>query len=115
MLHLIGLEDKRNSSAAHLSHGQKQWLKIGMVVISDADLLLLDEPAAGMSLVEATQTAELIRRLTDWHSLLVIDHDMAFIAQLDAPVTVLQTGQLLREGTPGGYPQRSGSRGRVPG
>jgi urea transport system ATP-binding protein len=58
-----------------------------------------DEPAAGMSLVEATQTAELIRRLTDWHSLLVIDHDMAFIAQLDAPVTVLQTGQLLRMGT----------------
>jgi urea transport system ATP-binding protein len=100
VLHLIGLEDKPNSSAAHLSHGQKQWLKIGMVVISDADLLLLGRArrrhVTGGS---DTNRAELIRRLTDWHSLLVIDHDMAFIAQLDAPVTVLQTGQLLRMGT----------------
>jgi urea transport system ATP-binding protein len=99
VLHLIGLEEKRDSLAARLSHGQKQWLEMGMVVVSDADLLLLDEPAAGMSQAEATQTAELIRRLTEWHSLLVIDHDMAFIAQLEAPVTVLHAGRLLREGT----------------
>lgn len=99
VLHLIGLEEKRDFLAARLSHGQKQWLEIGMVVVSDADLLLLDEPAAGMSQAEATQTAELIRRLTEWHSLLVIDHDMAFIAQLEAPITVLHTGRLLREGT----------------
>ena len=99
VLHLIGLEEKKDFLAARLSHGQKQWLEIGMVVVSDADLLLLDEPAAGMSQAEATQTAELIRRLTEWHSLLVIDHDMAFIAQLEAPVTVLHTGKLLREGT----------------
>ncbi len=96
---MIGLEEKRDFLAARLSHGQKQWLEMGMVVVSDADLLLLDEPAAGMSQAEATQTAELIRRLTEWHSLLVIDHDMAFIAQLDAPVTVLHAGRLLREGT----------------
>lgn len=99
VLHLIGLEEKRDSLAARLSHGQKQWLEIGMVVVSDADLLLLDEPAAGMTQHEATQTAELIRRLTEWHSLLVIDHDMTFIAQLEAPVTVLHTGRVLTEGT----------------
>ena len=99
VLQLIGLQGKRNSSAARLSHGQKQWLEIGMVVVSDADLLLLDEPAAGMSHAEAAQTAELIRRLTEWHSLLVIDHDMAFIAQLDAPISVLHMGRLLRQGS----------------
>jgi urea transport system ATP-binding protein len=102
-----------------LSHGQKQWLKIGIGVVSDADLLLLDEPAASMSQVEATQTAELIRRLADWHSLLVIDHDMAFIAQLDAPGTDFHTGRLLREGTLEDTAKirksRSGKSARLPG
>lgn len=99
VLHLIGLQDKRAALASHLSHGEKQWLEIGMVVASDADLLLLDEPAAGMSHGEATRMAEAIRRLAEWHSILVIDHDMAFVEQLDAPVTVLHMGRVLREGT----------------
>ncbi len=99
ILHLIGLQEKRNVHAGRLSHGQKQWLEIGMVVASDADLLLLDEPAAGMSHAEAGQTAELIRKVAEWHSVLVIDHDMAFVALLDAPVTVLHLGRLLTEGT----------------
>ena len=99
VLHLIGLQEKRNILAARLSHGQKQWLEIGMVVASDADLLLLDEPAAGMSHAEASQTAKLIRKVAEWHSVLVIDHDMAFVALLDAPVTVLHLGRLLTEGT----------------
>ncbi len=99
ILRLINLEDKRNTLAKELAHGQKQWLEIGMVVASNADLLLLDEPAAGMSHGEAEQTAELIRRLTEWHSLLVIDHDMSFVAQLNAPVTVLHLGRFLMEGT----------------
>lgn len=99
VLEVIGLQEKRHAQASQLAHGQKQWLEIGMVVASDADLLLLDEPAAGMSHGETGQTAELIRRLSAWHSFIVIDHDMAFVAQLDAPVTVLHQGRLLREGT----------------
>jgi len=99
VLGLIGLEEKRHSLAAHLSHGQKQWLEIGMVVASDAELLLLDEPAAGMSQDESTQTAELIRSLSSRHSILVIDHDMTFVEQLDAPVSMMHMGKMLREGT----------------
>ncbi|HWG59349.1 MAG TPA: urea ABC transporter ATP-binding protein UrtD [Candidatus Acidoferrales bacterium] len=99
VLHLIGLGERRHSLAKELAHGQKQWLEIGMVVASNAELLLLDEPAAGMTHGEATQTAELIRRLSQWHSFLVIDHDMSFVAQLEAPVTVLHQGRLLKEGT----------------
>lgn len=99
LLRLINLENKRNTLAKELAHGQKQWLEIGMVVASKADLLLLDEPAAGMSHGDAEQTAELIRRLSAWHSFLVIDHDMSFVAQLNAPVTVLHLGKFLMEGT----------------
>ena len=99
LLHLINLESKRNTLAKELAHGQKQWLEIGMVVASKASLLLLDEPAAGMSHGDAEQTAELIRRLSAWHSFLVIDHDMSFVAQLNAPITVLHLGRFLMEGT----------------
>lgn len=95
----IGLQDKRNSPAGQLAHGQKQWLEIGMVVASDAELLLLDEPAAGMSHDESAQTAELIRELSKEHSFLVIDHDMTFVAQLDAPVSVMHMGRMIKEGT----------------
>lgn len=98
-LELIGLTEKRNQLAGELSHGQKQWLEIGMVVASDADVLLLDEPAAGMSHGEAAQTAELIRSLSLRHSFLVIDHDMTFVAQLEAPVSVMHMGRMLKEGT----------------
>jgi urea transport system ATP-binding protein len=99
VLRLVNLGDKRNALAKELAHGQKQWLEIGMVVASKADLLLLDEPAAGMSHGDAEQTAELIRRLSAWHSFLVIDHDMSFVDQLNAPVTVLHLGRFLMEGT----------------
>jgi urea transport system ATP-binding protein len=99
VLGLTGLEHKRNSLASQLSHGQKQWLEIGMVVASDAELLLLDEPAAGMSQDESSQTSELIRTLSKQHSILVIDHDMAFVAQLDSPVSVMHMGRMLKQGT----------------
>jgi urea transport system ATP-binding protein len=99
ILERIGLKDKGRSLAGHLSHGQKQWLEIGMVVSSDADLLLLDEPAAGMSPDESAQTAELICSLSAEHSFLVIDHDMTFVEQLNAPVSVMHMGRLLKEGT----------------
>jgi len=99
VLNLIGLEEKKDSLAKHLAHGQKQWLEMGMVVASDAELLLLDEPAAGMTHQEAAQTADLIRSLSDRHSFLVIDHDMTFVDQLKAPVSVLHMGRLLKEGS----------------
>jgi urea transport system ATP-binding protein len=99
VLEVIGLKEKRNSPARHLAHGEKQWLEIGMVVASDAELLLLDEPTAGMTRDESAQTAELIRRLSARHSFLVIDHDMNFVAQLEALVSVLHMGRLLREGS----------------
>jgi urea transport system ATP-binding protein len=99
VLERIGLQEKRKAPAGQLSHGQKQWLEIGMVVASDADLLLLDEPAAGMSPHESAQTAELVRSLANDHSFLVIDHDMTFVEQLDAPVSVMHMGRMLKEGS----------------
>jgi urea transport system ATP-binding protein len=99
ILELIALSEKRRMVAAHLAHGAKQWLEIGMVVASDGDLLLLDEPAAGMTHQERAKTADLIKALAQRHAFVVIDHDMDFVEQLNAPVTVLHQGRLLRQGT----------------
>lgn len=99
VLALIGLGEKRDFLPSQLSHGEKQWLEIGMVVATEAELLLLDEPTAGMSPQETSDTADLIRRLVGRHTVLVIDHDMSFVEQLDAPVSVLHMGALLKEGT----------------
>jgi len=99
ILELIALSEKRKMLAAHLAHGAKQWLEIGMVVASDGDLLLLDEPAAGMTHQERAKTADLIKALAKRHAFVVIDHDMDFVEQLNAPVTVLHMGRLLRQGS----------------
>ncbi|MGY2895588.1 urea ABC transporter ATP-binding protein UrtD [Deinococcus sp. UYEF24] len=99
LLALTGLEHKAAQPASGLAHGEKQWLEIGMVVASDPQLLLLDEPTAGMTAQETAKTAELIRSLAGRHTVLVIDHDMAFVELLDAPITVLHQGQVFREGT----------------
>ncbi len=96
---MIGLGKKRTMQAAQLAHGERQWLEIGMVVASDADLLLLDEPAAGMTHREAQATAQLIRNLAGRHGLIVIDHDMDFVEQIGAPVSVLHQGQMLAQGS----------------
>jgi urea transport system ATP-binding protein len=98
VLGIIGLGDRRHDLAAELAHGNKQWLEIGMVVASDADLLLLDEPAAGMTHQEAEATATLIRSLVGRHAFIVIDHDMDFVEQLSAPVSVLNQGSMLAHG-----------------
>ncbi|WP_161881090.1 urea ABC transporter ATP-binding protein UrtD [Deinococcus alpinitundrae] len=98
LLSLTGLQGKAGMLAALLAHGEKQWLEIGMVVAADPQLLLLDEPTAGMTAQETAQTAELIRALAGKHTVLVIDHDMAFVELLDAPITVLHQGQVFREG-----------------
>jgi urea transport system ATP-binding protein len=99
VLTVTRLVAKRKMLAANLAHGEKQWLEIGMVVASDADLLLLDEPAAGMSHGEAQATAELIHSLSGRHAFIVIDHDMDFVERLASPVSVLHMGRLLAHGS----------------
>jgi urea transport system ATP-binding protein len=99
VLAMVGLAERRDALAGNLSHGEKQWLEIGMVVATDAELLLLDEPTAGMGAAESTQTANIIKTLVGKHAVLVIDHDIDFVSQLNGHVVVLHQGQLLREGT----------------
>jgi urea transport system ATP-binding protein len=99
ILEKIGLTDRRDVIAADLAHGEKQWLEIGMVVATDADLLLLDEPTAGMGPQDTQRTADLILSLLGRHAVLVIDHDMSFVEALNGYTTVLHQGQVLKEGT----------------
>ena len=95
----VGLDGARERLAASLSHGQKQWLEIGMLLAQDPQLLLVDEPAAGMTDAETMKTAELLRRVAGRHSVLVIEHDMDFVRALDCKVTVLHRGSVLTEGS----------------
>lgn len=94
----IFLEEMLETNAALLSHGQKQWLEIGMLLIQDPELLMLDEPVAGMSVKERSQTADLLKRICEDRSVIVIEHDMDFVAQIANKVTVLHQGSLLAEG-----------------
>ena len=95
----IGLTDHRHKPAVALSHGQKQWLEIGMLLIHDRQLLLLDEPVAGMTDRETEETAELILDLAQDRTIVVVEHDMAFVRSLGAKVTVLHEGSVLAEGS----------------
>jgi urea transport system ATP-binding protein len=99
VLAMVGLEDRRDALAGELSHGEKQWLEIGMVVATEAELLLLDEPTAGMGAAESTRTAEIIRSLVGRHAVLVIDHDIDFVEQLGGHVVVLHQGHLFKQGS----------------
>ncbi|MDP2793087.1 MAG: urea ABC transporter ATP-binding protein UrtD [Sulfurisoma sp.] len=94
----IRLDHEADRAAGLLSHGQKQWLEIGMLLMQDPKLLLLDEPVAGMTDDETERTGELFKSLAGKHSLVVVEHDMAFIAQLGGKVTVLHEGSMLAEG-----------------
>jgi urea transport system ATP-binding protein len=94
----IFLEHSLDMEAGLLSHGQKQWLEIGMLLIQDPELLMLDEPVAGMSVREREDTAELLKRICKGRSVLVIEHDMEFVAKIAHKVTVLHQGQILAEG-----------------
>ncbi|MDO6682376.1 MULTISPECIES: urea ABC transporter ATP-binding protein UrtD [unclassified Oceanobacter] len=96
---MIFLADKLDMSADLLSHGQKQWLEIGMLLIQDPELLMLDEPVAGMSVSERQQTAALLQKITKDRSVLVIEHDMQFVADIADRVTVLHQGKVLSEGS----------------
>lgn len=94
----IFLEEFLDMEAALLSHGQKQWLEIGMLLIQEPELLMLDEPVAGMSVKEREQTAELLNKISKDRSVLVIEHDMDFVARIAHKVTVLHQGKILAEG-----------------
>ncbi|MBT3146696.1 urea ABC transporter ATP-binding protein UrtD [Neptunomonas phycophila] len=96
---MIFLKEHLYQRADLLSHGQKQWLEIGMLLIQDPALLMLDEPVAGMSIAERKQTAELLNRITQDRSVLVIEHDMQFVEDIAHRVTVLHQGKLLSEGS----------------
>jgi urea transport system ATP-binding protein len=99
VLHTIHLAGSVNRPAGTLSHGQKQWLEIGMLLMQDPKLLLLDEPVAGMTDEETARTAELFLSLKGQHSLMVVEHDMGFIKTISEKVTVLHEGSVLAEGT----------------
>ena len=99
LLELVRLVDERHRPAADLSHGQKQWLEIGMLLMQDPELLLVDEPAAGMTDAETMRTAELLRSLAGKHTVIVVEHDMDFVRALDCRVTVLHQGHVLTEGS----------------
>ena len=99
VLGTIRLADVRGKLAGALSHGQKQWLEIGMLLMQEPELLLVDEPAAGMTDAETMQTADMLKAIAGERSVVVVEHDMAFIRALDCRVTVLNEGTVLAEGS----------------
>lgn len=99
ILKTIRLQDMERVIAGTLSHGQKQWLEIGMLLVQQPRLLLVDEPAAGMSDDETRRTGELLLSLEGKHSIIVIEHDMEFVRQIARKVTVLHQGKVLKEGS----------------
>jgi urea transport system ATP-binding protein len=99
LLELVRLTEARDRRAGDLSHGQKQWLEIGMLLAQDPELLLVDEPAAGMTDAETMRTAELLRGIAGRHSVVVVEHDMEFVRALGCKVTVLHRGAVIAEGS----------------
>ena len=99
VLETINLKDKAQVRAGALAHGQKQWLEIGMLIAQDPELMLVDEPAAGMTDEETARTGELLLSLAGKHTIIVIEHDMVFVRQLANQVTVLHQGSVLCEGS----------------
>jgi len=99
VLNIIGLVEMRERKSGELSHGQKQWLEIGMLLAAKPRLLLVDEPAAGLTPQEVEKTAELLSSLAGDHSVVVVEHDMSFVRSIAKTVTVLHQGSVLAEGT----------------
>ena len=97
-LAMIGLDSQEHRSAGSLSHGELQWLEIGMLLVQEPKLLLLDEPVAGMTRPERDKTGALLRSITGTHSILVVEHDMAFVREFARTVSVLHLGKILSEG-----------------
>jgi urea transport system ATP-binding protein len=99
ILETVRLQDQRGRHGGELSHGQKQWLEIGMLLAQEPRLLLVDEPVAGMTDAETEQTAELLREINKTRAIVVVEHDMAFVRALGVKVTVLHEGSVLSEGS----------------
>jgi urea transport system ATP-binding protein len=99
VLELIGLAEDAGTIAANLSHGQIQWLELGMLMVQNAKVLLLDEPTAGMTQAETLKTSKIINALKGKHTLLVVEHDMAFVREIAQRITVMHLGQVLAEGS----------------
>jgi len=99
VLEITGLTDRRSASASTLAHGQKQWLEIGMLLMQEPELLLVDEPVAGMTPQETERTAELLVSLAGEHTVIVVEHDMDFVRSIAKTVTVLHEGRVIAEGT----------------
>jgi urea transport system ATP-binding protein len=99
ILELIGLEAEADTLAGDLAHGQKQWLEIGMVMMQEPDLVLLDEPTAGMNKLEKKATGNILSRIAKYRSVLVVEHDMDFVRDYAHAVTVMHEGQLLCQGS----------------
>jgi urea transport system ATP-binding protein len=98
VLELVGLTEQAEMVAANLSHGQTQWLELGMLMVQNAKVLLLDEPTAGMTQAETLKTSKIINALKGKHTLLVVEHDMAFVREIAERITVMHLGQVLAEG-----------------
>ncbi|MCA1177240.1 MULTISPECIES: ATP-binding cassette domain-containing protein [unclassified Pantoea] len=99
VLHDIGLEDHQDAVLSELAHGQRQWVELGMILISRPQLVLLDEPAAGMTHQEVRKTAQLIKAINQQSTVVVVEHDMEFISMIAQQVTVFNQGAVLAEGT----------------
>ena len=99
ILDRVRLLDVRDTEAKYLSHGQRQWLAISALIISEPKLLLIDEPAAGLTDAETALSAELLKELREEHTIVVVEHDMDFVRQLNARVTVLNEGSVMAEGS----------------
>jgi urea transport system ATP-binding protein len=99
ILERVRLLDDANRTVKYLSHGQRQWLEISMLILSRPQLLLVDEPAAGLTDEETVLTAELLMELQDEHSIIVIEHDMEFVRLLNSRVTVLNEGRIIADGS----------------
>lgn len=96
---LVSLKDELDTQAAHLSHGQTQWLEIALILAQDPALILMDEPTAGMTAHETEKTAKLFNRLRGQHTLIVVEHDMGFVRDIAETISVMHQGKLLAQGT----------------
>ncbi|TAI66135.1 urea ABC transporter ATP-binding protein UrtD [Bradyrhizobium sp. Leo170] len=98
VLELIGLIEEQDRIAAYLSHGQTQWLELGLLITQNPKIILLDEPTAGMTQAETHKTSEIVNNLKGRHTIIVVEHDMAFVREIAERITVLHLGQVLAEG-----------------
>ncbi|MFC0241802.1 urea ABC transporter ATP-binding protein UrtD [Rhodopseudomonas telluris] len=99
VLDLIGLTEEADRTAAYLSHGQTQWLELGLLIIQNPKVILLDEPTAGMTQAETHKTSQIVNNLKGRHTIIVVEHDMAFVREIAERITVLHLGQVLAEGS----------------